>query len=72
MKDKIKLGDFAKVETENRVFKVCGFTGKGSMVIPEGWLIDQEGFSINPKFCTKYTGATSCLSHLEINKEVKR
>ena len=57
-----KLGDLAKIEVENRVFRVCGFTGTGSMVIPEGWLIDEGGFSINPKFCTKYKCATSCLN----------
>tara|TARA_R110000782_G_C14819221_1_gene413841 strand:+ start:1857 stop:2042 length:186 start_codon:yes stop_codon:yes gene_type:complete len=56
-----KLGDCVKIIDENRVFKVCGFTGKGSMVIPEGWLIDQDGFSINPKFCEKYEGAISAI-----------
>jgi len=57
-----KLGDYAKIIGENRVFKVCGFTGKGSIVIPEGWLVDQDGFSINPKFCVKYEGATSAIA----------
>lgn len=64
MPEEFKLGDLAKIATENRVFKVCGFTDKRNMVIPDGWLIDQEGFSVNPKYCEKYTGATSCLSHL--------
>jgi len=57
-----KIGDYAKVTEENRVFKVCGFTGKGSMVIPEGWLIDEDGFSVNPRFCEPYKGATSVLT----------
>lgn len=60
--EKLKVGDFAKVSAENRVFKVCGFTGGGSMVIPEGWLIDADGFSVNPKFCEPYNGATSVLA----------
>lgn len=57
-----KVGDLVKIKSENRVFKVYGFTDDGSRVIPPGWLIDEEGFSINPKFCKKYTGATSCLN----------
>ena len=48
-----KVGDLVKIEAENRVFKVYGFTDDGSRVIPPGWLIDQDGFSINPKFCKK-------------------
>lgn len=56
-----KVGDYAKVIEENRVFKVCGFTGPESRVIPEGWLIDEDGFYVNPKFCKPYTGATSVL-----------
>ena len=56
------LGDFVKVTEENRVFKVCGFTGTESMAIPPDWLIDQNGFSVNPKFCEPYKGATSCLN----------
>jgi hypothetical protein len=56
------IGDYAKIDTENRVFKVCGFTGNGSTVIPEGWLIDQNGFSVNPKYCKPYNGAKSVLT----------
>ena len=54
-----KWGDLAKIG--NRVFEVRGIT-KGSSTIPAGWLIDKTGASINPKFCKKYMGATSCFS----------
>ena len=56
------LGDFVKITAENRVFKVCGFTGTGSRVIPSGWLIDQGGFAINPKVCEPYKGGASCIN----------
>jgi hypothetical protein len=59
---RFNIGDNVKIDTENRVFKVSGFTGKGSKVIPEGWLIDQDGFSVNPKFCKPYSGAKSVLT----------
>jgi hypothetical protein len=61
MMESFKQGDLVKSEIENRVFRVCGFT-KQSMIIPEGWIIDEDGFSVNPKFCKKYMGATSCFN----------
>jgi hypothetical protein len=54
----IEIGDYAKVEDENRVFKVCGFS-KNHKYIPDGWLIEQDGSYVNPKFCSKYDGAIS-------------
>jgi hypothetical protein len=59
----IALGSFVKVIGENRVFKVCGFTGKESATIPEGWLIDDRGSFVNPEFCKPYEGATSVLTN---------
>ena len=56
-----KIGDYAKVEGEGRVFRVCGFTDSRSSVIPNGWIIDEDGFPVNPKFCNLYVGATSVL-----------
>ena len=57
MNDKYKLGDL--VRNDCRVFKVCGIT-EGSATIPKGWLIDEYGACVNPKFCKNYGGATSC------------
>lgn len=56
----MKEGDYAKVKGENRVFKIAGFT-KGRKIIPDGWLIDEDGFCMNPKFCHKYEGALSAI-----------
>lgn len=56
----IKAGDYVKVKTESRVFKVCGFTA-GRKAIPDGWLIEKDGGAVNPAFCEKYNGATSVL-----------
>jgi hypothetical protein len=60
----IEIGEYAKVINENRVFKVCGHT-KGRKVIPDGWLIDKDECAVNPKFCEKYKGATSCIPEVE-------
>ena len=59
----LKLGQRGKITTqENRVFVVCGFT-KGSRVIPDGWLIDENGSAINPRYCEPYKGATSVFEY---------
>ncbi len=60
--DEIQVGDYAKVTEENRVFKVCGFTDGSSKVIPAGWLIDEDGFQVNPRYCERYNGAKSVLT----------
>lgn len=57
-----KLHDRVKITGLNRVFRVCGFTDNSSMVIPEDWLIDEDGNAVNPRFCKLYEGATSALS----------
>ena len=62
MSDEIKLGDLVKVEDTNSVFQVAGFT-KGRDFIPDGWLIDHSGFSVNPGMCELYKGATSCITN---------
>mgnify|MGYP003656253435 CR=1 FL=1 len=60
MHEIFKWGDLVK--SENRVFEVRGIT-QGSATIPAGWLIDKTGASINPSFCKKYIGATSCFNN---------
>lgn len=56
-----KIGDIVKTKTpEQRAFKVYGFS-KGSRTIPDGWLIDKDGFSVNPKHREQYKGALSVL-----------
>ena len=57
----IKIGEYAKVSYENRVFRVHGFT-KGRRAVPDGWLVEKDGTAVNPKFCEKYNGATSAIS----------
>ncbi len=52
----IKIGEYAKVKEENRVFQVHGFT-RHRKSIPDGWLIDKDGCAANPKYCEKYIGA---------------
>jgi hypothetical protein len=64
MKEAYKLGDLVK--TGNKVFEVNGIT-QGSAIIPAGWLIDKSGSYINPMFCSKYKGATSCFNTIEDN-----
>lgn len=55
-----KQGDLVK--SGGGVYKVCGFTGTGSPIVPAGWLmVDEVGSALNPKFCELYTGATSVL-----------
>jgi hypothetical protein len=56
----IEIGEYAKVINENRVFKVIGYT-KDMKAIPGGWLVDEDECCVNPKYCEKYQGATSCL-----------
>jgi len=59
----IKIGEYAKVKGENRVFEVHGFT-KGRRSIPDGWFIDKDGCAVNPKFCDKHNGVVfgNCLT----------
>lgn len=57
----IKLGDWLKVEGENHVFRVCGFSF-GSKTIPDGWPMTEQGSFMNPRYCEKYEGATSVLT----------
>ena len=59
---KIEIGNYAKTEGD-RIFKVYGFS-YGHDFIPDGWLVDKDGGFTNPKFCTKYNGAISAISHL--------
>ena len=59
---KFKKGDIAVTSLE-RVFKVTGLT-KGLYKIPDGFLIDQNGGFVNPKYCRKYDGALSAVEHL--------
>ena len=55
----IREGMICKITTaEQRLFKVKGFT-QGSKTIPSGWLIDENGTAINPKYVEQYHGATS-------------
>lgn len=65
---KFFIGDLVKVDGQNRVFKVCGVTDGRSESVPDGWLIDENGFAVNPNFCSKYKGATSCLVHLKMSQ----
>jgi hypothetical protein len=62
MNEAYKLGDLVK--TGNKVFEINGIT-EGSAIIPAGWLIDKSGSFINPMFCSKYKGATSCFDNPE-------
>jgi len=57
---KFKMGDYVK--SENRVFRVFSITDKNSHLIPDGWLVDNDGRCVNPKFCESYNGALSVLS----------
>ena len=57
-----KIGEYEKSIDSNRVFKVCGFTDGRSMVIPPGWLLDYDGFAVNPAFFKKYEGAISVIN----------
>lgn len=59
--DNIKIGDLVKIEQENRVFQVCGFS-KGHKHIPDGWYMEVDGGYVNPKFCKKYELANSVIN----------
>ena len=63
-KSTISAGDVVKISTDggmDRVDKVVGFT-TGSRIVPDGWLVLEDGSSVNPNRCSIYTGATSFLS----------
>jgi hypothetical protein len=62
MTEVINVGDYVKVFSENRVFVVAGFT-KGRKFIPDGWYEEEDGTAVNPEYCEKYKGATSCLKN---------
>lgn len=57
---KYAINDWAINELEGSAFRVTGFT-KDRAHIPDGWLIDNIGRAVNPKFCKRYNGATSVL-----------
>lgn len=64
----IKVGDYVKTDVGQRAFKVAGITEEDTRTIPKGWLIDEEGRFINPKFCMKYTGALSAIVGLNTQR----
>ena len=57
---KYNANDWVINEIEGSAFRITGLT-QGRANIPDGWLIDNIGRAINPKFCRRYNGATSVL-----------
>lgn len=61
MNNNFMLGDLLKVDGQNRLIQVKGFT-KNIFTIPDGWIIADQGEYINPNFCSLYNGAKSVLT----------